>query len=192
MDSLESSTQTATYLGTILYYITPASPAEMFYGVWEPFISSSLCYGICLLRWGGLVFAISLCHSMLRAFSVPAFVHNGINLIGAYWLYSILSPPPSLQESESAVWQWEILGISVAALYGMVQWQYWNCQSLLDTSSNVKTPPRFSNNQTHQAFRLAVRRMNQIQERIQFLRLALIAVSSVFWCYYYHSPLNDP
>ena len=186
IESVESS-DSGSYLNTIVYYLVPSSASEIVYGVWEPLVSSSFCYGTCVLRWFGLIFGILLFHSVLRVFSVPTAVHNCVNILGAHWVYMFLSPPPSLQESQSTMWQWVILGSSIASLYGMVQWQYWRCRSLLQGASNVETATVRSD-KAHQMFRVTFRRINQLDERIQFARFALIVVSAVFWWLYYNNP----
>ena len=185
IELIEPTSPSGSYFDAIMYYATPSSALEIVLGLVDPIVSSSVCYGTCVLRWIGLVLGILIIHSVLRVFSVPTAVHNGVNAVGAYWIFLILSPPPALQEPQPAMWQWAILGASISLLYGMVQWQYWCCQRLLGCTSNRdKATP--NNDKTSQKLRLSLRRMNQLHERIQFVRFALIVLTTVFWWFYYN------
>lgn len=153
-------------------------------------MDSGLCYAMCIMRWGGILLATFLVHSLLRIFSAPMSLHNGVNLLGAYWLYmsssssfSVGKATSDTQSSTTAFtitthWQWLVLGASMASLFGMVQFQYWQGQSHIERKWT--TLP----NDDHDhllLLRQPMRQMKQFYKRLQFLRLVLIVTYALSW-----------
>jgi hypothetical protein len=155
------------------------------------------------MRWGSVLLATFLVHSLLRIFSAPMSLHNGVNLLGAYWLYmSSSAPSPSSLGGTAAFddlssttpltiftqWQWLILGASMVSLFGMVQFQYWQGQSHIERK---RTTINNDHHDHHLLLRQAMKQMNQFYQRLQFLRFILIFTYVLSWWWWFSEPPDE-
>jgi hypothetical protein len=184
-----------------MYYFLPSpSSSELFYlkAWWITVVDSGLCYTICITRWGSILLATFLVHSLLRFFSAPMSVHNGVNLLGAFWLYMSSTPSSSslagaatsdelsIKTSLSFMhWQWLVLAASISSLFGIVQFQYWQGQSHIERK--WKTLPN-DDHDHHLMVRQTMKQMNQFYQRLQFLRLVLIVTYVLSWWWWFKDP----
>ena len=135
-------------------------------------LDAGLCYGYCLLSFGGTAVVVAAIHQGLRIVSAPSLLHQIVNVASLALLFggpNLLQSQYLSKESLASLSKLHMLGIGLLCIFAMVQWNFLNCRRRVQQA--CKSPTAFP-----ESLETSIQQLDSLYVQLCFVRYTLVAV----------------